>query len=82
MSAGRQEPLTVCVTGGAGFIGSHLADAFVARGDRVVVFDDLSSGRRENVPAAAGLVVVDVRSAEAARRLAEMGAGLVVYLAA
>jgi len=37
------------ITGGAGFIGSHLADALVARGDRVVVLDDLSTGRRENV---------------------------------
>ena len=37
------------VTGGAGFIGSHVVDALVARGDEVVVFDDLSSGRRENL---------------------------------
>ena len=37
------------VTGGAGFIGSHLAEALVERGDRVRVFDDLSSGRRENL---------------------------------
>ena len=37
------------VTGGAGFIGSHLVDALVKRGDRVVVIDDLSTGRRENL---------------------------------
>jgi UDP-glucose 4-epimerase len=37
------------ITGGAGFIGSHLADALVARGDQVVILDDLSTGRRENV---------------------------------
>ena len=37
------------VTGGAGFIGSHLVDALVGRGDRVVVIDDLSTGRRENL---------------------------------
>jgi UDP-glucose 4-epimerase len=37
------------ITGGAGFIGSHLADALVARGDRVVILDDLSTGSRENV---------------------------------
>jgi UDP-glucose 4-epimerase len=37
------------ITGGAGFIGSHLADALVARGDQVVILDDLSTGRRENI---------------------------------
>ncbi len=37
------------ITGGAGFIGSHLADALVARGDEVTVLDDLSTGRRENL---------------------------------
>ncbi len=40
---------TVLVTGGAGFIGSHLVDAFLSEGHRVVVVDDLSSGRRENL---------------------------------
>lgn len=40
------------ITGGAGFIGSHLADALVARGDRVLVFDDLSTGRVENIAGA------------------------------
>jgi UDP-glucose 4-epimerase len=49
------------VTGGAGFIGSHLVDALVARGDEVTVVDDLSSGRRENVNAAARLVEHDIR---------------------
>jgi UDP-glucose 4-epimerase len=39
------------VTGGAGFIGSHLVDALLARGDDVVVLDDLSTGRRENLAA-------------------------------
>lgn len=37
------------ITGGAGFIGSHLADALVARGEQVVILDDLSTGRRENI---------------------------------
>jgi UDP-glucose 4-epimerase len=50
------------VTGGAGFIGSHLVDALVARGDEVVVLDDLSTGRREFVDPAATLVLHDLRS--------------------
>ena len=49
------------VTGGAGFIGSHLVDALVARGDEVTVVDDLSSGRRDNVSPAARLVEHDIR---------------------
>ncbi len=53
------------VTGGAGFIASHVVDALVARGDSVVVVDDLSRGRRENVSASAELDVVDVRDATA-----------------
>jgi UDP-glucose 4-epimerase len=48
------------VTGGAGFIGSHLCNALVARGDTVRVLDDLSTGHRQNVPAAASLIVGDV----------------------
>jgi len=50
----------VVVTGGAGFIGGHLADALVSRGDDVVVVDDLSTGSREHVPEGAELVVQDV----------------------
>ena len=49
------------VTGGAGFIGSHVAEALVARGDEVHVLDDLSAGKRENVPAGAELHVGDIR---------------------
>jgi UDP-glucose 4-epimerase len=64
------------VTGGAGFIGSHLVDALVARGDEVVAVDDLSTGRRELVNAAATLVEHDVR------RPFETDAELVFHLAA
>ena len=41
--------MAVIVTGGAGFIGSHIAEALVARGEEVVVLDDLSTGKREQV---------------------------------
>ena len=50
------------VTGGAGFIGSHVAEALLARGDEVHVLDNLSSGRRENVPEGARLHEADLRS--------------------
>ncbi len=44
---------TVLITGGAGFIGSHLADDVLAQGGRAIVLDNLSTGKRENVPAGA-----------------------------
>lgn len=83
---GRKHPgddrSAVCVTGGAGFIGSHLVDAFLAQGRRVVVIDDLSSGRRENLPADVELEVLDIRSREAAQRLEQGDLELLVHQAA
>lgn len=58
------------VTGGAGFIGSHVAEAYLAADYEVTVLDDLSSGRLENVPASARFVHADVRSREARELLA------------
>jgi UDP-glucose 4-epimerase len=58
--------MRVMVTGGAGFIGSHMAEALAARGDEVHVLDDLSTGKRENVPAGAELHVGDIRDPDAA----------------
>lgn len=55
-------PRHVLVTGGAGFIGSHVCDAFLREGWRVTALDDLSSGRRERVPSGADLVELDIRS--------------------
>jgi UDP-glucose 4-epimerase len=52
------------VTGGAGFIGSHLVDALVARGDDVLVVDDLSTGRRERVNPEARFLELDIRDRE------------------
>jgi UDP-glucose 4-epimerase len=54
---------TILITGGAGFIGSHLADDALARGERVVVLDNLSTGRRENVPADATFLQRDLLDA-------------------
>ena len=53
--------MRVLVTGGAGFIASHVVDAYVERGDEVTVVDDLSSGRRENVNPKAKLIAADLR---------------------
>src|SRR5262245_21356396 len=64
------------VTGGAGFVGSHLVDALVGRGEEVVVVDDLSTGRREFVHPAAVLVEHDIREPF------EPDADLVFHLAA
>ncbi|MFM7270478.1 MAG: SDR family oxidoreductase [Actinomycetes bacterium] len=56
--------MRILVTGGAGFIGSNLVDALLARGDTVRVLDDLSTGHAENLPADVELVVGSVADAE------------------
>jgi len=50
------------MTGGAGFIGSNIADAYVANGHEVMVIDNLSSGKKQNVPAAARFVLCEIGS--------------------
>ena len=70
------------VTGGAGFIGSHIVDALLAAGNDVCVVDDLSRGRREQVPAGAALYVVDVRSPQLAEVLATQRPEVVFHQAA
>jgi UDP-glucose 4-epimerase len=69
------------VTGGAGFIGSNLADALVARGDDVVVLDDLSAGSADDVPDGAHLIRGDVAD-EATVAEAVRGCDVVFHLAA
>jgi UDP-glucose 4-epimerase len=68
------------VTGGAGFIGSHIVDALVARGDEVTVLDDLSTGRRENLDERARLV--EAHLAEAGPVFAEVRPEVCFHLAA
>ena len=52
------------ITGGCGFIGSHLADAVIARGDQVRILDDLSTGKRDNPLSGCELIVGDVTDAK------------------
>jgi UDP-glucose 4-epimerase len=61
----------VSITGGAGCVGSHVADAFLELGHEVVVVDELSTGRVENVPAEAQLEQVDIRDRDGLRALFE-----------
>jgi UDP-glucose 4-epimerase len=60
----------VLVTGGAGFIGSHIAEAYLREGWEVMVLDDLSRGHEANVPRGASFVRADIRSPEARRTVA------------
>ena len=70
------------VTGGAGFIGSHVADLFIERKWEVTVVDDLSTGKRENIPSAAKFQKISVNSPALARLVTEENFDVVVHLAA
>jgi UDP-glucose 4-epimerase len=72
----------VLVTGGAGFIGSHVCDLFLSRGWSVHVVDDLSSGKRDNLPADIPLHELDVREVEVGRLVRDGAFDVVVHLAA
>jgi UDP-glucose 4-epimerase len=72
----------VLVTGGAGFIGSHVADAYLQAGYDVTVLDSLVHGRRENVPTGAEFVHLDIRDAGAAALVREGGFDLINHHAA
>ncbi len=61
--------MKVLVTGGAGFIGSHVVDALIQRGDTVVVFDDLSYGKRINVSKKATFVKGSITNTQSIKRL-------------
>src|SRR4030095_2414482 len=80
------EPMNVLITGGAGFIGSYLAADLLARGDTVVVLDDLSTGRLENIRHLEGnknlsLVAGSILEAELTEELIK-GCDVVYHLAA
>jgi UDP-glucose 4-epimerase len=59
--------MKILLTGGAGFIGSHVADAYLAAGHQVVIVDDLSSGSRTNLPAGAAFYLMNIGNPELAK---------------
>lgn len=70
---------TAIVTGGAGFIGSHVVDMLLADGRRVVVVDDLSTGTADNVAPEADLEVVDIVDGAALRALVDRAAPSAIF---
>ena len=74
--------MNILVTGGAGFIGSHMAKRHLADGHRVVIVDDLSSGRRERLPAAARFVQADIAETDLEPLLREQGIAFISHHAA
>ena len=74
--------MKVLVTGGAGFIGSHVAEAHLAAGDEVVIIDDLSMGQSSNVPDGATFIEMDIRSPEAAELIMTGGFDVINHHAA
>jgi UDP-glucose 4-epimerase len=56
--------MKILLTGGAGFIGSHVADAYIKAGHKVVILDNLSTGKRENINSDAKFYLCDVRQKE------------------
>lgn len=77
----KPNPQRVFVTGGAGFIGSHLVNALLARGHQVTVFDNLSVGLRENIPDGVKLIVGDILDTQSVQN-AIAGHDALIHLAA
>ncbi len=76
------QPLRVAVTGGAGFIGSHLCEHLVAAGNEVLAIDDLSRGHRENLPPGFPLATMGIGAPGIGDRLAAFAPQALVHLAA
>jgi UDP-glucose 4-epimerase len=72
----------VLVTGGAGFIGSHVCDQFLRAGHEVIALDNLSSGKKENLDPRVRLAVLDIRSPEAAALIRSERPHTICHLAA
>jgi UDP-glucose 4-epimerase len=73
---------TVIITGGAGFIGSHLAERFLGEGWTVHIIDNLVTGKRENLPAGATFHELDIRDPKAAEVVASTKPDVLAHLAA
>ena len=76
--------MRILLTGGAGFIGSHLADHYVAKGDQVTILDNFSTGSQENIAHLAGKISIvdgDIRNVELVEKLT-IDADLVLHMAA
>ncbi len=78
----REAPRNVLVTGGAGFIASHVAEGYLLRGDRVWIVDDLSTGNRENLPPGAQFVEMSIGDPDLGDLFDEVGFDLVSHHAA
>lgn len=75
-------PLRVLVTGGAGFIGSHIVDRFLDLGNELLVIDDLSSGSKSNLNSAARFEELKVESAAAKKVIQDYAPQLIIHAAA
>ena len=74
--------MKVVVTGGAGFIGSHVVDRLIERGTEVLVVDDLSSGFKENIPSGAEFVEASFASEEGIKKIVSFAPNAIVHTAA
>ncbi len=82
MAASAENPGAVLVTGGAGFIGSHLVDHLVRTGSRAIVLDDFSSGNPANVPSGIEVIRADIAHPETIDAIATARPHAIVHAAA
>lgn len=74
--------MKILLTGGAGFIGSHLSEKLIAQGHEVVIYDNLTTGKREQVPQEAKLIVGDIRDPKVGELFARENFEAMIHLAA
>ncbi|MBL8160896.1 MAG: NAD-dependent epimerase/dehydratase family protein, partial [Anaerolineae bacterium] len=74
-------PKRILITGGAGFIGGHISETLLARGHQVVTLDNLSTGKRENVPPGVEFVLGDATDPAALEGIFARGLDAVLHIA-